>query len=225
MASRPCEFFARTGKCRFGDKCRFSHNIARQSPGASSSFAQGGQSRSSASRASTPGTGRTANGPASSISSSNNVNASDPLPPLPKNACRNFWAQNKCRFGSNCTYKHIYHKNPSVIVSTPANTTLKPLFEDASKSTNEADGSPGGTSDGVAAGSGADAYVAMTSGDAIGPVDGLQSLRRYLKDDYRFDKALFVYTMMKVLSSATSGNKQWVRASALDSKAIALTSI
>jgi hypothetical protein len=199
MASRPCRAFAQ-GNCRFGDRCRFQHGPVPAAPDASSSVARGGQGRPTATRASSSGSG-SAHPPAS---------ANTTAPPVPRDVCRNFWTTNKCSFKTGCRYKHVFYQAPNVVVSAPTNTVLKPLFEESTPSgSGSADTS--GPLDG-AVGSGADAYVSQSAGDAMSAGDALTALRRYLRDDYRFDKTAFVYAMMKILSSATTGNKQWVRA-------------
>jgi hypothetical protein len=127
-----------------------------------------------------------------------------PVGPVPRGACNTFWATNKCKFGNTCKYRHVFHGAPNVVVSAPTNAALKPLFEES-----VAVGDTGAQNGD--AGSGADAYIVSNVGDVLGATDALSSLRRYMRDDYRFDKPLFIYSMMKVLTSATSGNKAWVR--------------
>jgi hypothetical protein len=194
MASKPCKLFAQ-GTCRFGNKCKFQHDQSSGTSGASSSVARGGQGRPPATRTSSSGAAQSPTG-------STSTNA--PVGPVPRGACNTFWATNKCKFGNSCKYRHVFHGAPNVVVSAPTNAALKPLFEEsvAAGDTGAQNGD---------AGSGADAYIVSNVGDVLGPADALSSLRRYMRDDYRFDKPPFIYGMMKVLTSATSGNKAWVR--------------
>jgi hypothetical protein len=179
-----CRPYWETGKCKFGEKCRFTH--VSQSDAASSSV---GHAHAGSSNA-------------------------------PPGACHPFWIKGQCKFGDECKYRHV----------SPADSSGAPRSSGAGAAANEDNQSKGKTpvrgftrdEDAPAVGpvsgpgSGADAFFGVDTADSNSADDVRGMLRRYLRDDYRFEKTLFVYAMMKLLASASSSNKHWVSISPFD---------
>jgi hypothetical protein len=234
MADRLCNEFTRTGKCKFGARCRYTHPGTGETPatpGASSSGARSGHPRSPAPRTNAPGAATPQN-----------------VPRCPPNVCRNFWGTKTCQFNKNCRYEHRYYKDPAGSSQGQGDAPVEPVdpkdippcppthckpfwatgrcqFANSCRFRHEYFAKAAGdrqgqgamddaedrpTTSNAGAASGADAYVVTEGGDALAAGDALGMLRRYLRDDYRFEKPPFVYGMMKVLSSASSTNKLWV---------------
>jgi hypothetical protein len=174
-----CRSYWETGKCKFGEKCRYTH--VSQTDAASSST---GHARTGSINDAPPG------------------------------ACHPFWLKGQCKFGDECKYRHV----------SPAGGSGAPRSSGAGAAANEDSQSKGKTpvrgftrdEDAPAVGpvsgpgSGADAFFGVDTADSNSADDVRGMLRRYLRDDYRFEKTLFVYAMMKLLASASSSNKHWV---------------
>jgi hypothetical protein len=185
MANRLCHDFSRNGKCKFGARCKFSHGNPAPTSGASSSVARGGSSHPSATRTSAP-----------RVANSNNQPAAANAPPCPPGVCRGFWVAGSCQFGNKCRYRHQYYAD-SAADDAEGDDEPEPM---ATISSN------------AVPGTGADAFIVgddaqQSAGDALTTLS-----KRYFRDDYRFEKAAFVYSFMSILSSATRSNKLWVSA-------------
>eukprot|EP00178_Gracilaria_changii_P003923 TRINITY_DN15_c0_g1_i2.p1 TRINITY_DN15_c0_g1~~TRINITY_DN15_c0_g1_i2.p1 ORF type:complete len:1900 (+),score=156.23 TRINITY_DN15_c0_g1_i2:342-6041(+) len=103
---RICQYFAKTGACKFGDKCRFSHNVSKHSthrPAVSS------------------GT------PSSAKRDKNNTGSAANFVPI----CKFFEKTGECKYGQNCRFSHRSrvssnskpHQSVSFSTSTPQAST------------------------------------------------------------------------------------------------------
>jgi hypothetical protein len=81
--TRPCHFFQK-GQCRFGDKCKYSHIQAGESPGPSTSAPPSPRNRPS----------EPPNLPGASS-------------PLPSGVCSSYWKTGGCKREFGCKYKHV----------------------------------------------------------------------------------------------------------------------
>ena len=80
----PCPLFKSTEGCRYGKRCKFSHDLG--------STAQSPQQNTSSSSSSTPTT------PRSRAGRSGN--------PAPRNVCDFYWNTGQCNRGFDCTFRH-----------------------------------------------------------------------------------------------------------------------
>jgi hypothetical protein len=200
MAGRICHDFANTGKCKFGNKCKFSHagngQPSSSRPGASSSSARGGMNN----RSHAPRTGASAQSGSRHDSRSNAID----IPECPRNACRSYWDRQKCSRGGHCNFQHVYHKTPNVVVVVEKSAGLQPLFQEEKPGTDQVN---------VSGDRPTTVSFDVPSGDdglAVDPMEAVQSLKRYMFNDYRFQRTFHVYTMMRILSSASANAKGWV---------------
>jgi len=90
----PCRFLGSQEGCRYGKKCKFSHDLGSTSGTSTSSP---GQNASSSPTSATPRTrsGRSGN-------------------PAPRNACDFYWNTGQCNRGFDCTFKHQKNINPQL---------------------------------------------------------------------------------------------------------------
>lgn len=89
----PCRFFRSRGECRFGERCRFSHDLG--STTGASTPPQPPEQNASSSTPATPRTRPARSGPAA-----------------PRNICGFYWNTGHCSRGFDCTFKHQKNTNP-----------------------------------------------------------------------------------------------------------------
>ena len=89
----PCRYFGTQGGCRFGDKCRFSHD-----PTLASGTKSPSQPRRNVPSSSTPAT------PQTRFWGSGN--------PAPRSFCNFYWNTGRCNRGFDCTFRHQKNPNP-----------------------------------------------------------------------------------------------------------------
>lgn len=103
MSQLPCKYYANTGGCRFGDKCRFTH------VGAGNARGPAPVRDDSSSQSSRGGRGQR-------FSSNSDV---------PRGVCNFFWSSGECRRGFECRFRH--ERNPADAESHVAGDTQAPV--------------------------------------------------------------------------------------------------
>ena len=126
-------------------------------------------------------------------------------PKPPPGTCNDYWSTGKCRREFACRFRHV--QAPSASSQQQGNA---PRPSTSSQAVGAL--APFLTEEGLSriTGTGSDVYFGSTSAENLTPSEAKNALYRYLKDDYRFDKTVFIYAFMKPLSSANSGNTSWV---------------
>ena len=111
----PCHLFRSKDGCRYGKKCKFSHDLGSTS-GTRTQPQSPGQNASSLLTSATPGTrsGRSGN-------------------PAPRNVCDFYWNTGQCNRGFDCTFKHQKNTNPQ-----PGGTNVAGRVEDEEDAANTA---------------------------------------------------------------------------------------
>lgn len=178
---RPCHFFNSPGGCRKGNQCHFQHTNTSNT------------SNQSPSQGSQPSIGRT--DPSSSGMSGQKA---------PPGICNFYWSTGKCKHEFACRYRHT--KSPS----SAHEEQVRPFSMPHSSSLDAI--APFLTEDGLARvnGAGTDIYFSPNSAMDLSPTEAHNALKRFLYNDYRFDKTHFIYAFLKPLSSAHTGNTSWV---------------
>ncbi len=187
-----CRFYGTTNGCRYGNKCRYSHDL----------------SESTASRGPTSSPGQS-----SSWRSRSHATTSQPYPTpygagrgggfrptgLPPNACQFYWTSGSCNRGFECSFRHV--KGTATTDAQEGAT--------AAQGDEGEDGRPVDffSPSGLAAGAGAvrDDRLNLT------PSEVHNHLKEFLRDDYRFDSAARIQGFVRVLASVSDSNKAWVR--------------
>jgi len=90
----PCHLLRTTGSCRYGKKCKFSHDLGSTS-GTRTQSQSPRRNASSSPAPATPGKrpGRSGN-------------------PTPRNVCDFYWNNGQCNRGFDCTFRHQKNTNP-----------------------------------------------------------------------------------------------------------------
>lgn len=121
----------------------------------------------------------------------------------PPGVCNFYWSTGKCKHEFACRYRHVN--------SSSSTETQVRSFSVPSSSSLDAI-APFLTEDGLArvTGAGTDVYFSSNPDADLSPTQAHNALKRFLYDDYRFDKTFFIYAFLKPLSSAHTGNTSWV---------------
>ena len=90
----PCRFFGSQEGCRYGKKCKFSHDL-------SSTSGTGTQPQS-----------HVQNAPSSSTSATQRTRPGRSGNPAPRNVCDFYWNTGQCNRGFDCTFRHQKNTNP-----------------------------------------------------------------------------------------------------------------
>lgn len=174
-----CRLFQQ-GSCRFGNKCKFSHDAA---PATSN---RGGGTHNNT-RNNTPGASRAS--PASSGASAHS-NA-------PVGVCRMFWTAGTCNRAFECTFKHLQG------TTAPAGQANK----SSDKKDNERDTTPDFFSgEGLAMSAGATTLDRHN----LTPVEAHNHMKPFLRDNFHFEKAAKIQGFVRILASVNDQNKAWV---------------
>jgi hypothetical protein len=204
MSRKVCEFQNRPGGCRRGAQCKFLHTnpAGGSNPSGSSPSTPKGKGKG---KANVPSTPQPTNGPKI---------------PCPRDACRLFWDTGKCKFGNGCRYRHVNQTSQGPV--TPGDNADQNAGAAAETSSAAAtlDSEVAAerlldylTPDALARlTAGTDIYFTPEGSDTLPPEEIRGKLRMYLRDQYRFEKTFHVYSMMGLLSSASSRNAGWVSA-------------
>lgn len=188
MSARPCVFFNKPSGCRRGDQCRFKHDSDDTSQRSSSPPSRGWSS---------PGPPRGGT-PTAQASPSR----------APSGICDFYWKYGTCKREFACRFKHT---TPSS-ANTATASTPKPSHTFAIDAI-----APYLTEEGLArvTGTGTDVFFSSDSNKDLSPTEAHNALKRFLYNDYRFRMPFDIYSFLKPLSSAHTGNPSWVSLSLL----------
>ncbi|PIL26781.1 hypothetical protein GSI_11117 [Ganoderma sinense ZZ0214-1] len=185
-----CRQYGSPQGCRFGNRCKFSHDLAGSAPsrGPSSPSASSSPSRNR-SQTSAPGPpGRSTRG-----------RGGGPVPQgLPRNVCQFYWTSGACDRAFDCTFQHIRGGGQAV---TAEETTAA----QAGDGTQEDDGVDFFSPEGLAAGAGS----VREDRHGMNPSEVHNHLKEFLRDNYRFESAAQVQGFVRVLASVNDRNKSW----------------
>lgn len=187
-----CRFYGTANGCRYGNRCRYSHDISQSmtSRGPSSYSGQSspggwrGRQQATASHSSRP---------------SNGGRGGFKLGGVPPNVCQFYWMSGLCNRGFECSFRHV--KGPATADAEDGATA-------AQSGEDEHEGPVDFFSPvGLAAGAGAvhDDRLNMT------PSEVHNHLKEFLRDDYQFESAAHVQGFVRLLASVSDTNKAWVR--------------
>jgi len=125
-------------------------------------------------------------------------------PNCPPGVCRFYWSSGRCNREFECRYKHtIAPGAPPVSSARPQSTAPALSAIDAI--------APFLTESGLAKlnGNGTDVFFASPA-TSMSPSETHNSLKRFLRDEFRFRKPAEVYGFLVPLSNANSSNSTWV---------------
>ncbi|TBU41804.1 hypothetical protein BD309DRAFT_964525 [Dichomitus squalens] len=186
-----CSLYGTPRGCRFGNRCKFSHDLSGSiSPrGPSSGPSSPSRSRSQTPAAQTPGrspSGRGRGGPG--------------LQGVPRNVCQYFWTSGACDRSFECSFRHVRGNG-----ATDAQATAAHQDEDE-------DGvvdffSP----EGLAASAGS---VREDRWHNLNPSEVHNHLKEFVRPGYQFDSAAQVQGFVRLLASVNDRNKAWTTGSA-----------
>lgn len=175
-----CRQFRDSGSCRFGNKCRFSHD----SPDSNSRGASPGPSSPVAPRSPT----RTRNNVPAQGGGGDHA---------PRNVCDFYWNVGKCNRGFDCTYRHEQKTNNGSIAA-PDNKTAS---EDAPNVALDYF-----TADSLAETAG----IQRNENHVLKPGDAHNMIKVFLRDGYVFGTPGNMQSFVRILASINRRNKAWV---------------
>ncbi|KAJ7772619.1 hypothetical protein DFH07DRAFT_993348, partial [Mycena maculata] len=124
------------------------------------------------------------------------------LPDAPRGICKFYWSTGSCRREFDCIYRHTQNpaSSPQATPSNPepsGSTTVNPL-------------APFLTEAGLAklTSSGSDLFFPPPS-KALSPNEIHNHLKRFLRDDFRFEKTFDIYGFLVPLASIDTSNPRW----------------
>ncbi|KAJ7163577.1 hypothetical protein C8R43DRAFT_1171786, partial [Mycena crocata] len=133
------------------------------------------------------------------------ANRQAPLPNAPGGVCRFYWSTGKCRHEFECRFKHT--RNPS----DDASSSPSPGYPEASVPLNAANSlAPFLTEAGLAklSASGSDIFFPPPP-KPLSPNETHNHLKRFLGDDFRFEKTFDVYGFLVPLGSINTSSPLW----------------
>ena len=190
-----CHLYSTPRGCRFGNRCRFSHDLAGSTPqhGPSSSA---GSSSPSRSRSQTPA-------PRTPNRSPGGRGGGPGLQGVPRNVCQFFWASGACDRGFDCSFRHV--RGGQAIGAQE--TTAAQSGDDNEEDDTLDFFSPQGLA--------ASAGSVREDRHTLNPSEVHNHLKEFLRDNFRFESAAQVQGFVRVLASVNDRNKTWVRLSIL----------
>lgn len=177
----PCRLFASGDGCRYGKKCKFSHDLG--SPSGTRASSQSPQR--SAQPSPTPGTPRSRPGRSANVT--------------PRNVCDFYWNTGQCNRGFDCTFKH--QKNTPSGSDTTNTAGRTDDDEDAANAALEFF-----TTDNLAQIAG----VGLHSSQEGTPENAHNSIKRYLTGG-PLNNPADMKPFVSVLASVNRRNRTWVR--------------
>ncbi|RDX40863.1 hypothetical protein OH76DRAFT_1412593 [Lentinus brumalis] len=180
----PCRLFNTPNGCRFGQRCRFSHDRSTSSRGTPSPASSPARSRS---QTPIPQSPRSPGKPPGNV---------------PRNVCQFFWTSGACSRGFECSFRHVKQAGTAEGQSQGGDATAAQTDEDAALDFF----SPEGLA--VSAGS------VREERHNLNPSDVHNYLKEFLWDNYRFNSAAQVQGFVRILASVNDRNKSWNTASA-----------
>ena len=183
-----CRFHGTANGCRYGNRCRYSHDLSQSTTSRGPSSASGSvwRSRSQASNFQPSPTPYAARG-------GSRLGGRSP------DTCQFYWTSGSCNRGFECSFRHV--KGPATADAEDGATA-------AQSGEDEHEGPVDFFSPvGLAAGAGAvhDDRLNMT------PSEVHNHLKEFLRDDYQFESAAHVQGFVRLLASVSDTNKAWVR--------------
>ncbi|KAI0375984.1 hypothetical protein BV20DRAFT_31266 [Pilatotrama ljubarskyi] len=183
----PCRAHSAGRGCRFGERCRLSHDRGASAPSRGSPSPTPSPSRS---RLQTPA-------PPSPNNTPNRV-----LSGVPRNVCQFFWSTGICARSFECSFRHV-----KAAAATPA--VSHPTEVDASQPAQEEDVDFFST-EGLSISIGS----AREDRHNLNPSEVHNHLKDFVHDKYRFDSASRIQGFVRILASVNDGNKTWNTANA-----------
>ena len=179
-----CRLYGTPQGCRFGNKCKYSHDRGTTPP-----TRGGGPSTLARSRSQTPAS------PSASPRSPASLAASG----VPRNTCQFFWTTGDCSRGFECSFRHVRQTTPAGPAPAAA--------ESGAAVVDQEDSSPDFFSpEGLAIGAGS----VRDQRHSFNPGEVHNHLKDFTKDNYRFDSPAQVQGFVRVLASVNDRNKSWV---------------
>ena len=177
----PCRFFGSPEGCRYGRKCKFSHDLG-STPGTSTPPQLSGRNVPSSPTSATPRTrpGRSSNS-------------------APRNICNFYWTTGQCNRGFDCTFKHQKNTNPQ-----PGDTNIAGRVEDEEDAANAA--LEFFTVDNLTQMAG----VGLHSTQEGTPENAHNSIKRYLAGG-SLNNPADMKSLISILASTNRRNHSWVR--------------
>ncbi|KAH9887903.1 hypothetical protein C8Q73DRAFT_808008 [Cubamyces lactineus] len=177
-----CRAYRSPGGCRYGDRCRFSHEQGR--PATRQGPPSPAASPSNRSRSQTP------------------IPQGSPTPNralsgVPRNACQFYWTSGACARGFECSFRHVKQTGS---LSIPGDT--ESAGTQSSQVRQEVDFF---STEGLAA------SIGSTRDDHhnLNPSDVHNHLREFVHARYIFNNAAQVQGFIRVLASVKEGNRAW----------------
>ncbi|KAI8974770.1 hypothetical protein BD414DRAFT_424028 [Trametes punicea] len=176
----PCRAYKSPKGCRFGDRCRYSHDLRPPA------MPQGSPSQALSPR-------NHPRAPPPQIPASHNRALSG----VPRNVCQFFWSTGSCARGFECSFRHD-KQTKATGPSTSAQT-------DASNDSQEPQDvdffSPAGLATSVG--------FVRDNRYSLNPSEVHNHLRDFTHDRFHFHSAAQVQGFVRVLASVSDGNKNW----------------
>ena len=201
-----CRLYGAPQGCRFGNRCKFSHELVISAPSRGPS-SPSGSSSPSRSRSNSSAPSRAPN-----RSSSGRGGGPGTAPQgIPRGVCQFWWTSGVCDRSFECSFRHV-RGGPAV----GAQDTTAAQADDGAEEDDTVDFfSPEGLA--ASAGSVREEHHSMN------PSEVHNHLKEFLRDNYRFDSAAQVQGFVRVLASVNDRNKAWVRLPILARKSQTLT--
>ncbi|KAI0765957.1 hypothetical protein BD413DRAFT_606098 [Trametes elegans] len=182
-----CRLYRSPQGCRFGSRCKFSHDRAPSlTP------------QASVLRQSSPASGLGVRG--SSRPPPSRPQDTPPRAPqsgVPHNVCQFFWTSGTCAKGFDCAFRH--DKRPQLPGSPPNTDTNTSQDEEESTAIDFF------TLEGMAVGSGYD----VQGQHSLNPSEVHNYLKGFTADNYRLEHASRAQGFVRILASVHDGNKSW----------------
>ncbi|KAI0353983.1 hypothetical protein OH77DRAFT_1426841 [Trametes cingulata] len=183
----PCRAFSAGRGCRYGDRCKFSHD--RSAPASS---------RGSPSPASSPARSRSQTPIPQSPNTSNR-----PLNGVPRNVCQFFWSTGTCARSFECSYRHVKAAAAGATAQQAGVDTLAPQ-------PSEADEIDFFSTKGLSAGIGS----VREDRHNLNPSEVHNHLKDFVRDKYHFVSASQIQGFVRILASVNDSNRSWNTANA-----------
>ncbi|KAI1789230.1 hypothetical protein LXA43DRAFT_1155066 [Ganoderma leucocontextum] len=185
-----CRLYGTSQGCRFGNRCKFSHDVGGSTPSRGSSSPAGFNSSPSRSRSQTPA-------PRAPNRSTGNRGGGPGLQGVPRNVCQFYWTSGACDRAFDCSFRHVRGTT-----ATGAQETTAAQGDNSGEDDDVVDFfSP----EGLAASAGS----VREDHHTLNPSEVHNHLKEFLRDSYRFETAAQVQGFVRVLASVNDRNKTW----------------